>query len=134
MSAGTFPYGQALATAALLVTVSPTGPAATQVLDLGSRQTAWQQVGALLRPSGPGVTVQSPQKFVEPPALERLIRLSQSLAVSDLEFNTRFAGLPLDDYRRRMPPAIFDAYVRFIGLVPGDPRLDVVEAADLAED
>jgi hypothetical protein len=32
-----------------------------------------------------------------------------------------------------MPPAVYEAYIRFVGLVPGDSRLDVVEAADLSE-
>jgi hypothetical protein len=46
----------------------------------------------------------------------------------------RFAGLPLDDYRARMRPEVFDVFVRHLGLIHGDETLDVVRAADLADD
>jgi len=133
MSAGSFPYGQALATAALVVTVAPAGPAHAQILNVGTDRTAWHQVGDWLRSSGLGLTVLPPEKLSARPVREHLTRVSQSLLVGELEFAARFAGLPLDDYRRRMPPAVYEAYIRFVGLVPGDSRLDVVEAADLSE-
>lgn len=43
------------------------------------------------------------------------------------EYERRFGLIDLDEYRRRMAPELFAAFVRFVGSIPGRPDLDVVQ-------
>lgn len=90
--------------------------------------SAWSQAKAVFRPLGRKTS----SAASEVPKVEKLRYVMPGLVMTQREFQIRFGSIPLDDYRERMAPAVFEAYVRFIGLVPGDPRFDVVEAtADL---
>lgn len=44
------------------------------------------------------------------------------------EYRRRFKGLPMREYRRRMPPAVFDVFLRFTGCLSAPPDFDVVGA------
>jgi len=56
------------------------------------------------------------------------------MLIPNEEFAIRFAGLPLDEYRMKMTPAAFENFVRFVGLIPGSERLDMVRATQESED
>jgi len=49
------------------------------------------------------------------------------------EFEERYGGIDLGALRSRMTPAIFKAFVRHIGSVPGRPDLDVDEISAIPE-
>jgi hypothetical protein len=122
--------------AAILFDDLPSSPASGMRLHAGDLADVWAKVGDVLRSSGLRTRVHGADTIAStnPPAIPALCRVSEGLLVTEQEYHVRFSGLPLDDYRRRMPPAVFEAYVRFVGLVPGDPRFDVVEAAAQIED
>jgi hypothetical protein len=60
--------------------------------------------------------------------------LAPGVLMSSAEIESRFGGVPLDDFRRRMSPEAFAAFVRFAGLVPGRDELNMVRISNLPED
>jgi len=49
------------------------------------------------------------------------------------EFEERYGGIDLQGLRSRMTPALFKAFVRHIGSIPGRPDLDVDEISAIPE-
>jgi hypothetical protein len=49
------------------------------------------------------------------------------------EFEERYGGIDLQGLRARMAPAVFKAFVRHIGSIPGRPDLDVDEISAIPE-
>jgi len=49
------------------------------------------------------------------------------------EFEERYGGIDLQGLKARMTPAIFKAFVRHIGSIPGRPDLDVDEISAIPE-
>ena len=49
------------------------------------------------------------------------------------EFEERYGGIDLQGLKARMTPAIFKAFVRHIGSIPGRPDLDVDEISVIPE-
>lgn len=49
------------------------------------------------------------------------------------EYDIRYNGLDLDQFRRRMTPELFKVFVRYLGIIPGDARDDVNELAQSPE-
>jgi hypothetical protein len=139
MSTGTYTYSQVVTpvTGAILFTDAASSPGTGMRMQSGDIEDVWLKVGDVLR-SAPlpsrALSAGVPAAWSRPSEQPQLRRVSGGLVVTQDEYDTRFAGLPLEDYQRRMAPAVFEAYVRFVGLVPGDPRFDVVEAATQVED
>ena len=46
----------------------------------------------------------------------------------------RYAGLDLDSYSKAMQPAVYSAYLQFIGSAPGREDVDVVEITSLLDE
>ena len=59
--------------------------------------------------------------------------VARGVRVSDEEYQTRFAGIDLEGFRSRMSPQTFQAFVRFMGILPGDSRVNVVDIATIPE-
>lgn len=70
---------------------------------------------------------------VEARASDQMLAAPGVLMTRD-EFAARFGGFPLDEYRARMTPEAFRVFVRFAGLVPAGPSLDLVQTSRLPED
>jgi hypothetical protein len=49
------------------------------------------------------------------------------------EFEERYGGIDLEGLRGRMTPALFKAFVRHIGSIPGRPDLDVDKISAIPE-
>ena len=61
------------------------------------------------------------------PRDEPWVKVAPDFYVKKSECQRRFGEIDLDYYRQRMSPALFLAYVRHMGVVPGFPGLDVTE-------
>lgn len=61
-----------------------------------------------------------PSKYEEP-----WVYVAPDLYVTRSEYQRRFGDIDLDYYRQRMTPAIFLAFVRHLGAVPGSPDRSV---------
>ena len=105
-------------------------------VEFGSTQgDVWAQVQRLLNPSP--WRADMPPQGVEAPTEEPVQEwhaLSEGVLLPEREYLARFGDLPLNEFKRAMRPEVFDAYVRFVGLIEGSAELDLVEAADLEGD
>jgi hypothetical protein len=74
-------------------------------------------------------------KEFRPPARARpsVIVVAPGIAVRSDEYEERYAGIDLEGLRGRMTPAMFKAFVRHLGSIPGRPDLDVDEIATTPE-
>lgn len=59
--------------------------------------------------------------------------VAPGIAVPPEEYEIRFGHLPLDDFRERMDPKTFLAYVRFVGSVRPMRPFDAVTATRMPE-
>jgi hypothetical protein len=59
--------------------------------------------------------------------------VAQGILVRADEFEERYGGIDLQGLKARMTPAIFKAFVRHIGSIPGRPDLDVDEISAIPE-
>jgi hypothetical protein len=64
---------------------------------------------------------------------EPWIYVAPDFYVKKSEYQRRFGEIDLEFYRRQMPPELFAAFVRHMGVVPGSPGLDVVELTTLPD-
>ena len=62
---------------------------------------------------------------------EERILVAPGMVVGRAEYDLRFAGLDIDRLRRSMAPALFEAFVRHIGVIPGHPNLDINAVTDV---
>ena len=65
--------------------------------------------------------------------MERAILLAPGVIVRQEEYERRFASIDLDRIRQRMPPRLFQAFVRHIGAIEGRDDVDVTELTADAE-
>jgi hypothetical protein len=104
------------------------------IASISGGSDVWQQVEELLR-GRPAAPRFAPSLVRAPlPDNRALHVVAPGVAVSSPEFDERFADLPLDDYRSRMSPAVFEAFVRYVGIVPGSPDFDPVGSAEIPSD
>jgi hypothetical protein len=121
------------------------GPSVT-VLDVNDvlpeepeQPMVWRQVDELLKGLGASQARSAPLP-------DKRIRIGTSahdvqwrqvatgVIVSTEEYEQRFRGLTLDAFRKAMSPELFEAYVRFVGVIPGRRHLDIVDIAALPDD
>ncbi len=86
-----------------------------------SQDTDWLN-GAM-----PGSAIQESGSAQDVPGGEPWIKVAPDYYVKKSEYQRRFGEFDLDYYRQRMSPKLFTAFVRYMGVVPGSPELDVVE-------
>jgi hypothetical protein len=111
------------------------------VIEVGLKQSSnqspsiWRQVDELLRSLGasdPKAQPTAAPTLSRSQSAQRLV--APGIAVSEQEYKARFGGLPLEDYRRVMSPEVFEAYIRFLGIIPGNPDIDIVDLASPPND
>ena len=97
----------------------------------------WQEFNSALRVelAQPGFPQTEVIKEFGPPAGARpsVIVVAPGIAVRSDEYEERYAGIDLEGLRGRMTPAMFKAFVRHLGSIPGRPDLDVDEIATIPE-
>lgn len=129
MSIGFFPSLE-VSHALPQVTAVPNGGAdkgRTLPVTLDSRD-AWAAILGVLGQDG---AAHSPDTSISAPQGGRLV--APGFLIPEAEYAERFADLPLEQYRIRMRPEVFDVFVRFTGLVAGAPNLDVVSLTEPEE-
>lgn len=92
----------------------------------------WRQTEDLLRGTVTGEANLTPafqQRQAAP--LRNVYVVAPGFVITSGDYQRRFEGLPIEEYRDRMPPEVFEAYIRYVGLIDGGPDLDVVEAANV---
>lgn len=81
-----------------------------------------------------GVGVYTPAAVKDPSPEVRLRLVAPGLLLTEDEYQVRFGSLPIEQYRDKMSPKAFAAYIRFVGIVKGGPKLDMVRLSDVVED
>ena len=98
---------------------------------------AWQQFNNALRLGLASLGFPQTEvidEFVRPiSARPATIVVAPGIAVRADEYEERYAGIDLQNLRGRMTPAMFKAFVRHLGSIPGRPDLDVDEIATIPE-
>ena len=99
---------------------------------------AWQQFNDVIREGLERSGFRQPEESVEerePLATTRLraVLVAPGIMVRPDEFEERYGGIDLQGLKARMTPAIFKAFVRHIGSIPGRPDLDVDEISTIPE-
>lgn len=99
-------------------------------------ERVWQQVNGLLIESLGRSGFPQPDEVIEDrrPAPANWVTVAPGIMVRADEYEERYGGIDLEGLRRRMTPALFAAFVRHIGTVPGTPDLDVDEMTAIPED
>ena len=59
--------------------------------------------------------------------------VAPGIVVSSDEYERRFQGIDLDTARKRMSHEVFKVFVRYLGIIPGDPRLNISEISSIPE-
>jgi len=97
----------------------------------------WQQFNSALRMELAHLGFPQTEVIEEfrPPARARpsVIVVAPGIAVRSDEYEERYAGIDLEGLRGRMTPAMFKAFVRHLGSIPGRPDLNVDEIATIPE-
>ena len=88
----------------------------------------WDQIDSVVKAS-----VSRSNKETRPVSAQIYHDVARGVRVSEEEYRTRFAGIDLDAFKNRMTPQTFQAFVRFMGILPGDPRVNVVDIATTPE-
>ena len=88
----------------------------------------WDQIDSVVKAS-----VSRSDKETRPLRAQTYRDVARGVRVSDEEYQTRFAGVDLEGFRSRMSPQTFQAFVRFMGILPGDSRVNVVDIATIPE-
>jgi hypothetical protein len=113
-----------------------------EVSDLGIRM--WQQVDRIVRTalghSGMrqrGAETYQPNEFFgrtpfETGAAHRIM-VAPGIVMSSDEYQERFQDIDLEQVRKRMNPEIFKAFVRYMGLIPGDPRVNIAQISSIPD-
>ena len=60
--------------------------------------------------------------------------VAPGIMVSAAEYQERYGGIDLEALRKRMKPAVYRAFVRYIGSVRGGEDLDVTTISDIPDD
>ncbi|MDP3064920.1 MAG: hypothetical protein Q8O40_17210 [Chloroflexota bacterium] len=56
---------------------------------------------------------------------QNLIPVAPGVLLSRREYEKRYGGFDLEQFRRTMTPELFKVFVRYMGLIPGDAQVDV---------
>ena len=89
---------------------------------------AWRQINEILSNSLSDVGFPQPvQTAVRDlrTSLELPIVVAPGIVVGSEEYKQRYGSIDLAQYRQRMSPELFKAFVRHIGRIPGTPDLDL---------
>ncbi len=102
---------------------------------LGTEDTdslAWRQIKDIfsLRESGFPQPVQTVAESLELPVQ---IVVAPGIVVGGAEYQQRYDGIDLEQYRQQMSPELFKAFVRHIGCIPGMPDLDLSDIVTTPE-
>lgn len=62
------------------------------------------------------------------------VTVAPGVAVRGDTYNDRFGPIDLDALRDKMPPRVFAAFVRHIGVVPGREEIDIAEITRIPDD
>jgi|APFre7841882654_1041346.scaffolds.fasta_scaffold04800_4 hypothetical protein len=98
----------------------------------------WQQVDDILRRSLESSGFKQPDGLVTgkhtlvPKPIEMVV-VAPGIIVRASEYEERFGGIELDQYRKRMSPEVFKVFVRHIGSIPGRSTLDVSTITTIPE-
>lgn len=70
------------------------------------------------------------------PAIQPIsgVFIAPGIVVTAAEYQERYGGLDLESLRQRMTPAVYKAFVRYIGAIPGRKDLDVSIIIDIPDD
>ena len=94
----------------------------------------WEQFKDGLRDSLERSGFRQPDAVIEEkPPPPSWASVAPGVIVRASEYEERYGGLDLQGLRKRMAPAVFKAFVRHIGTVPGRPDLDVDEISTIPE-
>lgn len=110
--------------------------------DLGTRM--WRQVEGIVRTTlgHSGVrqrgaeTYQPNEVFGRTPfetGATHRIMVAPGIVMSSDEYQERFQDIDLEQVRKRMDPEIFRAFVRYMGLIPGDPRVNIAKISSVPD-
>lgn len=106
----------------------------------GEHLALWQQVDEILRASvgpvgfrHPDVAVSELSPWTREATSTFLLTVAPDVIVSPREYQERYSGIDLEHFRNRMPAELFAAFVRYMGLIPGHPDLDVSQIATIPE-
>lgn len=105
-------------------------PVNFQSVVTGSGSLAWRQIGDILtnslRESGFPQPVEPAEgdwhTLLELPVP---IVVAPGIVVGSDEYEQRYGGIDLEQYRQQMSPELFKAFVRHIGRIPGTPALNL---------
>ena len=89
----------------------------------------WEQIHRVVRTSLANPPSESSQRLEE----EKYMVVAQGVRVSRDDYQRRFEGIDLELFRSRMSPERFQAFVRFMGIVPGDSQLNIPETTVIPE-
>jgi hypothetical protein len=112
------------------------------VSDLGTRM--WRQVDGIVRATlgHSGVrqrgaeTYQSNEVFGRTPfetGATHRIMVAPGIVMSSEEYQERFQDIDLEQVRKRMNPEVFKAFVRYMGLIPGDPKVNIAQISSIPD-
>jgi len=97
----------------------------------------WQRFNDAIRGSLEQCGFPQPEVIEQREPLRRTwlgaVVVAPGILVRGDEFEERYGGIDLEELRSRMTPALFKAFVRHIGSVPGRPDLDVDEISAIPE-
>ena len=93
-----------------------------------SESYMWDQIDSVVKAS-----VSRADKETRPVSPQTYRDVARGVRVSHEEYQARFAGIDLEEYRSRMSPQTFQAFVRFMGILPGDSRVNVVDISTIPE-
>jgi hypothetical protein len=113
-----------------------------EVSDLGTRM--WRQVDGIVRAtlghSGAGqggAETYQPNEFSRRTPFDtgatHRITVAPGIVMSPDEYQERFQDIDLEQVRKRMNPEIFRAFVRYMGLIPGDPRVNIAQISSIPD-
>ena len=95
-----------------------------QIKDTGS--LAWRQINEILHSSLTESGFPQPvQTAAGPLELPVQIVVAPGIVVGGDEYELRYGGIDLEQYRQQMSQELFKAFVRHIGCIPGTPDLDL---------
>ena len=59
--------------------------------------------------------------------------VAPGIVVGSDEYEQRYSGIDVEQYRQQMSPELFKAFVRYIGFIPGTPDLELGDIVSTPE-
>lgn len=99
---------------------------------------AWRQINEVLssslRESGfPQPVETSARGWPTPLELLISVVVASGIVVGGDEYEQRYGGIDLEEYRQQMSPELFKAFIRHIGCIPGTPDLELSDIVTTPE-